>query len=236
MIQLGTLGNFFHAIWMRKLEASLKLENECFVGRDNVIAVGRDLRADLEKAVALNPDIIVTGTNGCRVNCSECCDQPAYRSRAEIRYCEYLTELGNYCVIKLIGGSGVDEVCEKWFCPEFCENPSDRFSGNPLDVPLIHNPEKLYTPEQKREFMHMAAALQNGVSMHQVPLLAARGREVLLYKAAKKALLKVADGKAAALLDSDRFDEAESLMGNNRYFEMLRECEEMYCRRKGIRL
>ncbi|MBU2638680.1 MAG: hypothetical protein KJ955_06930 [Nanoarchaeota archaeon] len=234
MIQLGTPGNFFHAIWMKKVGDALKLENECFVGKDNVIAVGKDLRADLAKIVALHPDIVVAGTNGCRVNCSECCDTPAYRNRVERRYCEYLTEVGNYCIPKL-AGEKADEVCKKWFCVDFCEDPADRYSGSPLEVPRIHNPERFYTPEQKREFLFIATALQTGTELKQIPLFGARGREVMLYKAAKKGLLKIADKEAAALIHSDKFDDAEELMGSNPYFEMLREWEEVYCRRKGIR-
>ncbi len=235
MIQLGTLGNFFHAIWMKQIGASIALENECFVGRDNVIAVGKDLKNDLEAVAALQPDIVVAGNHGSRVNYPECCDKPAYKSRVSRRYCEYLTEVGNYCVMKL-AGEKANDVCERWFCADFCEDPADRFSGNPAAVPLIHKPERLYTPEQKREFLLMAAALQNGMGTEQVPLLGARGREVMLYKAAKKALLKTADKKEASFIDNDEFDEAEVLMGNNQYFEMLKEWEEVYCRRKGLEL
>lgn len=236
MIQLGTPGNFFHAIWMKKIEGALKLENNCSVGKDNVIAVGKDLKADLEAVVALNPDIIIAGNHGCRVNCPECCDKPAYRNRVVRRYCEYLTEVGNYCIPKLAGRNCADDVCEKWFCADFCEDSADRFSGNPLEVPLIHNPEKYYLHEQKKEFLLIAAALQNGISTEQVPLLGARGREVMLYKTAKNALLAMADKKAASLIENDQFEDAEDLMKSNPYFEMLKEWQEMYCRRKGLEL
>ncbi|MDI6738525.1 MAG: hypothetical protein QME12_08520, partial [Nanoarchaeota archaeon] len=214
---------------------SLKLENECFVGRDNVIAVGKDLREDLERVVALNPDIVVAGNNGCKVNCPECCDKPAYRNRVSRRYCEYLTELGNYCIIKLAGEKGTDGVCERWFCGEFCEDPVDRFSGNPLDVPLIYKPQESYTFGQKQEFVKLAAMIGDKIPVDAVLRESARGREVMLYKSAKSALLKTAEGKAAALIESDRFSEAEHLMGKNPYFDMLKEWEELYCRRKGIR-
>lgn len=236
MIQLGTLGNFFHAIWMNKIGDSLKLENDCFIGKDNILVVGKDLKRDLEAAVALNPDIIIAGAHGCRVNCPECCDKPAYGNRVERRYCEYLTELGNYCIPKLAGRDCPDDVCEKWFCADFCEDPADRFSGNPLDVPLIHKPERLYTNEQKKEFLLMAAAVQNRASTEQVPLLGARGREVMLYRTAKNALLATADKKAALLIENDKFEEAQDLMKSNPYFEMLKEWEGMYCRRKGLEL
>ncbi|MDD4877892.1 MAG: hypothetical protein PHO02_02540 [Candidatus Nanoarchaeia archaeon] len=233
MIQLGTLGNFFHAIWLDRIWGDLKLENKNCVGKDNAIAVGKDLKKDLETAVALNPDIIVAGKHGCRINCNECCDAPAYKSRIVRRYCEYLTEVGNYCIVKL-AGQKADNVCENWFCDEFCESSIDHYSGVSPEVPLIHNPGKFYLQEQKREFILIASALQNGISVEQVPLLGARGREVALYKTAKNALLKTAEGKAAMLIEYDKFEEAEDLMGNNLYFEMLKEWEEMYCRRKGI--
>lgn len=240
MIQLGTLGNFFHAIWLEKISGSLKLENKCFIGEDNVIAVGKDLKKDLEAAVALNPDIVIAGPHGCKVNCSECCDRPAYKNRVVRRYCEYLTEVGNYCIPKLAGKKGTDDVCEKWFCRDFCEDPVDRFSGNSLEVPLIGSTVAAYAPQQKHEFMAIVYGLYGILSsdgeLEQLPLFSARGREVRLYKTAKRELLKTADGKAAALIEDDKFSEAEALMGSNKYFEVLKQWEGMYCRRKGLEL
>lgn len=236
MIQIGNLGNFFHAIWLDRIGASLKLENQCFIGEDNVIAVGKDLEADLEAVVALHPDIIVAGSHGCRVNCPDCCDKPAYRNRVVRGYCEYLTEVGNYCIAKLAGEKGTDDVCEKWFCADFCESTVDHFSGISPDVPEIGNNVISYTPQQKREFIAVAEAVQMGAGIGRIAPLASRWREVMLYKSAKEALLRNADKKAAALIEDDRFSEAEALMGSNPYFEALKQWEELYCRRKGLEL
>ncbi len=236
MIQLGALGNFFHAIWLSRIESALKLENKCFIGQDNVIAVGRDLKNDLESVVALQPDVIIAGNHGCKVNCPECCDKPAYRNRVTRRYCEYLTEVGNYCITKLAGRNCTDDVCEKWFCSDFCEDPVDKFSGNSLEVPLIGNTANIYSIRQKVEFLAIVTAVQMGIKTGNIASLASRGREVMLYNKAKEMLLKTADVKAAALIENDEFEQAEKLMGNSPYFEALKQWEERYCRRKKLEL
>lgn len=233
MIKFGTLDNFFHAIWLKDLKQNPILPGHCFTGSDFAIGAGDGLEAALEMVVALNPDVIIAGRHTCRINCSECCDKPAYKSRVARRYCEYLTEVGNYCLKKAAGEKG-DEVCEKWYCSSLCEDPSDHFSGNALDVPLINVPAKPYTLAQKEEFVKLAAMIADRIPVDAVMRESKRGREVLLYKMAKQELLKTAEGKAASFIEFDEFDKARELMGNNEHFEMLKEWEEMYCRRKEL--
>ncbi|HII15947.1 MAG TPA: hypothetical protein HA362_06565 [Nanoarchaeota archaeon] len=234
MIQLGTFGNFFHAVWLAGIDGPVKLENSCFIGSDNVIAAGRELKSDLEAIAAFHPDVVVAGTHSCRVNCPECCDQPAYRNGVVRRYCEHLTEVGNYCILNLAGG--IDDVCEKWFSGRVSESSVDHSCGASLVIPEIGSPRQAYSIKQKMEFIAIAAAVKAGVKRDSIALFASRGREVLLYKKAKAALLKTASGKAAALIENDRFREAETLMGSNPYFEALKVWEGLYCRRKKLEL
>lgn len=236
MIQLGTLGNFFHAIWADDKQRNIILPGHCVAGNDFAIGAGEGLESALAVVIGLKPDAIIAGRHTCRINCSECCDQPAYKSRVARRYCEYLTEVGSYCIPRLAGEEIADDVCGKWFCSSLCEDPSDHFSGYPLDTPLINIPSKHYTLAQKQEFVKLAAMIADKVPVNRVMLESARGMEVMLYKEAKRELLKLAEGKTASLIEFDEFDKARALMGNNPYFEMLREWEGMYCRRKGIQL
>ncbi|MFH0797935.1 MAG: hypothetical protein V1906_00835 [Candidatus Woesearchaeota archaeon] len=235
MIQLGNPGNFVHAIWLGEIKERLSLENKHFIGHDHLIVTGKNLYDDVGRIQSLGPDIIITGRHDCRVNCSECCDRPAYGNSLVRRYCEYLTEVGSYCMVKMLGQKA-DEVCESWFCQTYCDDPVNLYSGIPSEVPDINDKVKQYPLEKKIEFLRMIEAVKAGRCIEGLLRLSSRSQEVLMYKRAKEALGEIAksrgDKDLLYYLLSDRFNEAEAQFGSNMHFAKLREWSEIYRRRK----
>lgn len=239
MIQLGNPGNFVHAIWLGELNEKLNLENKHFIGQDHLIVTGKDVREDLGRIQHTCPDIVVAGRHSCKVNCHECCDRPSYGNTLSRRYCEYLTEVGSYCMVKMLG-LRADEVCENWFCLDYCDSYTDHYAGMPQEVPDINDRVKGYTLEKKLEFMRIVEAAKAGISADEMLKLSSRAKEVLMYNQAKTSLEAIAKSLGSKDLSyclmSDRFDEAEQIFGSNEHFEMLKEWAGIYRKRKGLSL
>ncbi len=239
MIQLGNHGNFVHAIWLGEMKDKLSLENNHFLGTDHIIVTGKDVREDLGRIQSANPGIVIAGQHGCMVNCSECCDTPAYGNYVVRRYCEYLTEVGSYCMVKLLGHKA-DRVCESWFCSPYCDSSIDHFSGVPQEVPDINDKVKGYPLEKKLEFLGIIGAVVAGKSLGDLVSLSSRAKEVMMYKNAKCAMEMIArsEGSKGLLYDlmSDRFEDAESRLGSNGHLAALRRWSEIYRKRKGLSL
>ena len=238
MVQLGNPGNFVHAIWLGELKYDFRLDNKSFIGKDHLIVAGRELNEDLGRIQSAQPDIIVAGTHGCKVSCSECCDRPAYGNTLVRRYCEYLTEVGSYCMVKMLG-QRADEVCESWFCLDYCDSYTDHSSGIPQEVPDISDKVKGYALEKKLEFLRIIDAAKSG-RIDEMLRLSSRSQEVLMYKQAKGALEAIAKSQGNKdmiySLLSDRFGEIEFQLGSNEHLAKLKEWSGIYRKRKGLSL
>lgn len=160
MVQIGNPGNFVHAIWLGGLNDKLSLENKHFIGSDHLIVTGKNLQDDLGRVQSANPDVIVAGKHSCKVNCNNCCDNPAYGNNIR-RYCEYLTEVGSYCMVKMLG-QRTGEVCESWFCLDYCESYTDHYAGIPMEVPDINDRSNGYALDKKVEFLKIVEAAKDG--------------------------------------------------------------------------
>ncbi len=235
MIQLGNPGNFVHAIWLDKIKEKISLDNRHFVGQDHLIVTGKNLQDDIGRIQSLNPDIIITGKHDCKVNCSECCDRPAYGNGLSRRYCEYLTEVGSYCMIKMLGQKA-DEVCENWFCQTYCDDSVNLYSGIPLEVPDINDNVERYHLEKKIELLRIIEAVRAGRCIEDMLGLSSRSQEVLMYKRAKSSLEMMARSRGNKdmlyHLLSDRFDDVEAQLGCNEHLDRLKAWSEIYRKRK----
>lgn len=189
----------------------------------------------------MNPDVFITGFHACYINCNRCCDTAPIEPGIERRYCEYLSEIGNYCLFILAEKERKDDVCDKWWCHELTYSITDHYDG-PFGLrPLIFE-MKSYDRSLREEFVKVFRMLKDGKDVDECVKVMRRGREVIMFKESINAINKILEecGKDT-IISFSSLDELERelkimnvLDKCKNYIEKLRSWERIVKDRKGI--